>query len=177
MAFASQVWENQELQRVVSGKQLDEEDPDEAFGIGLRQVAEVFANAGGVETDTFHEAVSAIKDWDVRLQAVKSTLSRPPAILNNDDPAINCAVEGKIGEKRVRMLLDTGAVRSMIRTEIAQMFLKDPITRDACSDPIALPEPVNCEGAEKGRIIGRVEWCMNIRVSFDVADDPDHSQR
>ena len=61
----------------------------------------------------------------------------------------------------------------MIRTSVAQKFLDDPATKGACSDPTPLPEPVNCEGAEKGRIIGKVEWCINIRITFDVPNDPD----
>ena len=69
--------------------------------------------------------------------------------------------------------MDSGAVRSMIRTSVAQKFLEDPATKGACSDPIPLSEPVNCEGAEKGRIIGRVEWCINIRITFDVPNDLD----
>ena len=52
--------------------------------------------------------------------------------------------------------------------------MNDPRTKGACSEPIPLPEPVNCEGAEKGRIIGKVEWRINIRLVFETPDDPDH---
>ena len=62
----------------------------------------------------------------------------------------------------------------MIRTDVAQKLLSDPATRGACSDPIPLPEAVNCEGAEKGRVIGRVEWCINIRLVFETPNAPDH---
>ena len=42
----------------------------------------------------------------------------------------------------------------------------------AMADPVALKRPLNCEGAEKGRVIGRVEWAVSMRVHFDPPEQP-----
>ena len=106
------------------------------------------------------------------LKVLDAVLKKPPAILNNDDPHISCAVALKIGSRRVRVLLDTGAVRSMMDKEVARMLREDdPGTKEACMDPQPLSTPMNCEGAQKHTVIGTVEWTMMVRIGVEEPKD------
>ena len=68
--------------------------------------------------------------------AVSAEIARPWASI-----AVSCAVVASVDSKRIRILLDTEAVRSMIRTSVAQQFLSRDETKGACGQPQALTEP------------------------------------
>ena len=136
--------------------------------------------------DCLNALLAETSDPDDRLAVRKMNEAlgtKPPAVLNNSSPAVQCAVVARIGRKKVRILLDTGAVQSMISSEAAQALSEDPESAPAMSEPMALKQPLNCEGAEKGRVIGRVEWAIKMRINFDppetpeTHDDPDPAHR
>ena len=81
------------------------------------------------------------------------------AALNNDDPLIKptqTVIRGRIGSLDCRILLDTGAMLSTMRSSVAAQLRRDPKTKDRVSGPFALKEALNCEGAEKGRALGAI---------------------
>ena len=53
--------------------------------------------------------------------------------------------------------------------------LKSGDTKGACLPPVPLGRPLNCEGAEKGRVIGRIDTTVVIRLVFEepeVSEQP-----
>ena len=54
----------------------------------------------------------------------------------------------------------------MIDTKSAHWLARNAETKDACSKLMPLQTPLNCEGAEKGRVIGKVEWWMTVKLTF-----------
>ena len=180
-AWASQIVENAEILRRSTGR--------------LEKMAQDLRGKGSEETHaTFSAQIAKIREVEDLLQSmvapestsaalsqafpgsegdelVQVMASRPPtAVLNNDDPHVSCAVKMKIGQKEVRVLLDTGAVRSMMDANVAKMFQRDEQTREACLDPQPLSKPMNCEGAEKGTVIGVVSWTMMVKLGLCVPE-------
>ena len=107
---------------------------------------------------------------------VPKILPRVP--LNNDEVKCTCNVAVEVGAKTFRCLMDTGAGRSLIRTDFANMLLKSMETKDSCLPPTPLGRPLNCEGAEKGRVIGRIDTYIVVRITFqepEEAEEPEAS--
>ena len=90
--------------------------------------------------------------------------------LNNDDPLVACAVVMRIGQKLCRVLLDSGAVHSMIRSRVAEQFHNNADTKEAMGERSVLNTPFNCEGAEKGRVVGKVTHKDEVTLGFPTPD-------
>ena len=54
-----------------------------------------------------------------------------------------------------------------MRTSIALQLQTEPETRDAFLRREALNRPINCEGAEKGRVVGTITHASTFTISFD----------
>ena len=63
--------------------------------------------------------------------------------------------------------MDTGAGKSLVRDDVAAELGLDERTQNHCSKAVPIGKALNCEGAEKGRVIGRIEWSMLIRFIFE----------
>ena len=89
--------------------------------------------------------------------------------LNNDAPLkkpLQAIVKAFVGGVPVRVLLDTGAALSMIRTSVAEQLRKCPRTNDSIGESLAVGVPMNCEGAEKGKVIGRITRKTQMKLVF-----------
>jgi len=89
--------------------------------------------------------------------------------LNNDPPLkrpLQAIVKAFVGGIPVRVLLDTGAALSMIRTSVAEQLRVNPRTNDSISESVAVGVPMNCEGAEKGKVIGRITRKTQMKITF-----------
>ena len=174
-AWKSQIVENAEALRRAAGqlemvsRQIEEEladaDQRDKVRVQLAEIRRVESELRAVDqAPGGHANAQAWLDQNIEALEVIAAKA-PPAILNNDDRHVSCAVVLKIGDKRVRVLLDTGAVRSMMDKEVAEMMRNaDPQTKGACMAMQPLSKPMNCEGAEKSKVIGVVEWTMMVRV-------------
>ena len=63
----------------------------------------------------------------------------------------NCVVLSRIGGMPFRIVLDSGAARSLARTSFAEQLRKDHRTKGATYGPRPLSRPVVLEGVIKGR--------------------------
>ena len=106
------------------------------------------------------------------------SVSRPGnATLNNNDPIppMQGLIRVNIGPKAVKVLLDTGAMLSMIRETVADQLRKHEKTKGFISQQVPLRVPLNCEGAEKDRVIGRITAQTTVTMLFAEPEivDPD----
>ena len=102
------------------------------------------------------------------VRRVRELIEEPPTVpLNNDETKCVCVIEAKVGQQEVAVLCDTGAGKSLIREDVANFFITSDLTKNHCSALTPLPKPLNCEGAEKGRVIGTITWYLLVRFSFD----------
>ena len=106
-----------------------------------------------------------------RVAVLANTPPRVP--LNNDELKCTCNIQVRVSKKVFRCLCDTGAGRSLIRTSFAKTLLERDETRVACHPPQPLGRPLNCEGAEKGRVIGRIDHSVVIRL---ILEEPEEAE-
>ena len=107
-------------------------------------------------------------EGEVIVRRVRALLEEPPLVpLNSDDLKCVCMVEAKVGGISLGVLCDTGAGKSLIRTDVAHYLQEHCSPAESVSLPQPLSKPLNCEGAEKGRIIGQIQWYMMIKFDFE----------
>lgn len=176
--FANQVFGNVELRRLSDEAAPEAEEPPSVSKVYRAALAYATRLERGDGFDTPEECLGKLlaesRDDEDRfiIQKLQDVLGpKPPAVLNNSSPGVQCAVVARIGRKNIRILLDTGAVQSMISSEAAQASE----SQSAMADPVALKRPLKCEGAEKGRVIGRVEWAVSMRVHFGPPSRPENN--
>ena len=106
------------------------------------------------------------------IKRVKELVEEPPAVLlNNDETKCVCVIEAKVGQQEIAVLCDTGAGKSLIREDVADFLVKSETTKNHCSALTALSRPLNCEGAEKGRVIGTISRFLMVRFSFEEHEE------
>ena len=66
-------------------------------------------------------------------------------------PASNMTVFARVGKRDVKLVLDTGAARSIIRTKVSVGLAGSELSRDAILRRVPFKNNVCCEGIEKGK--------------------------
>ena len=70
--------------------------------------------------------------------------------------ARNLLVRAKIGDTPINVVLDTGAAKSFIQTEVSVDMLRFPATKRAARGRVKVDNPMRVEGVEKGRNVGMI---------------------
>ena len=65
--------------------------------------------------------------------------------------ASNLTVFAKIGSRDLKLVLDTGAARSIIRTRVSKGLVESDLSKDAILRRVPIKNNVCCEGNEKGK--------------------------
>ena len=65
--------------------------------------------------------------------------------------ARNLVVRAKIGEAAIWVVLDTGAAKSFVQTQVSMDMAADQRCRKAAGKRLAIDNPLRVEGVEKGR--------------------------
>ena len=94
-------------------------------------------------------------------------------------PASNLVIFAKIGDAELRVILDTGAARSIMRTRVSQGLAKDPRSADAMKSRHRITNQVRCEGVEKGRQLPRLEHvaCFDLTLLGFGGGAPDKQKQ
>ena len=80
----------------------------------------------------------------------------------------NCIAIVTIGGVKFRVVFDTGAARSLIRTSFAKQLRQSRRTRSATFGPRPLSRPVSIEGVMKGKPSATI--AQATQVSMDLQD-------
>ena len=78
----------------------------------------------------------------------------------------NCVVVAKINGKRFRVVLESGAARSLIRTNFAQQLRKNKNTKIAAYGLRPLSQPVVLEGVIKGHPSATIRNATQLRLEM-----------
>ena len=80
----------------------------------------------------------------------------------------NCVIVARVGGVPFRVVLDTGAARSLIRTSFAKQLRANKKTKGATYGPRPLSRPVVLEGVIKGRPSATITSATQI--GLDLVD-------
>ena len=78
----------------------------------------------------------------------------------------NLVVRAKIGEAAIWVVLDTGAARSFVQTQVSKDMAEDERCRKAAGKRLAIDHPLRVEGGEKGRKVGRNSNVRRFDLTF-----------
>ena len=151
--------------------QEEQDDDDSTDNRPSRGADTTSARTIRLYEDGPQEDVEQAPSWSAGTRVLSvsgGTTGRSSVPLNNDEQMGVCVIELTFAEKRCRILVDTGAARSMIRSRVAQQLRENENTRAAFLRREELNKPLNCEGAEKGRVIGCITHRSWFRVKFDI---------
>ena len=78
----------------------------------------------------------------------------------------NLVVRAKIGEAAIWVVLDTGAARSFVQTQVSMDMAADQRCRGAAGRRLVIDNPLRVEGVEKGRKVGRISHVRRFQLTL-----------
>ena len=81
-------------------------------------------------------------------------------------PASNLTVSAKIGSRDLKLVLDTGAARSIIRTRVSKGLAESELSRDAIIRRVPIKNNVCCEGVEKSKKFPPLEKVVYLTLTL-----------
>ena len=80
--------------------------------------------------------------------------------------ARNLGVRAKIGEAAIWVVLDTGAAKSFVQTQVSMYMAEDERCKMAAGRRLAIDNPLRVEGVEKGRKVGRISHVRRFYLTL-----------
>ena len=80
--------------------------------------------------------------------------------------ARNLVVRAKVGEAAIWVVLDTGAAKSFVQTQVSNDMAVDERCKKAAGRRLAIDNPLRVEGVEKGRKVGRISHVRRFQLTF-----------
>ena len=80
--------------------------------------------------------------------------------------ARNLVVRAMIGLASIWCVLDTGAAKSFLQTQVSADMAADERCKVAAGRRLAVDNPLRVEGVEKGRKVGRISHVRRFQMTF-----------